>query len=467
MDKRDGLEEFLSYFVGIDSAEKIAERTIVEQHADNKDKSHIYFLSPIAFPNIGSNEGLGIEIKSNGLHGIMFCTPSTHRDRHEYQILGTKEPLLLNPSEALNMIQYIDGIFKNKGILYIERKSKLNDKLKRAIKNLAIPQSIHGIIKEGERHMTLLSAANSILFNHYEKEESVEKLKDYFVELNQKVCFPEPLTTEEIDSIWDSVLKFVKQNKNTVSNANGKLLLDLKREEKAEGDDVIELAVEEILSNNHFIKIGESNEILYYENGVYISGGEVLIESIAEAIYEFRINNDIIKEIKGHIRRKTFTSIKQIDNDINIINLQNGLYDIIKDELRPHSPHYYSKNQVPVIYNNNAKPRLFGKFLSEVLYPLEIRTAIEVMTYTFYRDCPFEYYFKLFGYGANGKSVFTSLLTRLHGSRNVSNVSLLSLIKDRFALSDLENKSINIDTELSTAIIKDTSLLKKLTGGSR
>ena len=69
------------------------------------------------------------------------------------------------------------------------------------------------------------------------------------------------------------------------------------------------------------------------------------------------------------------------------------------------------------------------------------------MAYTFYRDYPYEYFFKLYGYGANGKSVFTGLLTGLHDIKNVSNVSISSFMKDRFALSDLEFKDVNIDTE--------------------
>jgi putative DNA primase/helicase len=38
------------------------------------------------------------------------------------------------------------------------------------------------------------------------------------------------------------------------------------------------------------------------------------------------------------------------------------------------------------------------------------------------------------------------------------------MVKDRFALSDLENKFVNIDPELSPTTIKDTSVMKKLTG---
>ncbi len=55
----------------------------------------------------------------------------------------------------------------------------------------------------------------------------------------------------------------------------------------------------------------------------------------------------------------------------------------------------------------------------------------------------------------------------MHGISNVSNVPISSLVNNRFALSDLEFKDINVDTELSSISIKDTSILKKLTGGRR
>ena len=60
----------------------------------------------------------------------------------------------------------------------------------------------------------------------------------------------------------------------------------------------------------------------------------------------------------------------------------------------------------------------------------------------------------MIGIGANGKSVYTGLLTNLHGSKNVSNVPLKSLVNNPFALADLENKDVNIDTELSAKFNK-------------
>jgi phage/plasmid-associated DNA primase len=159
--------------------------------------------------------------------------------------------------------------------------------------------------------------------------------------------------------------------------------------------------------------------------------------------------------------RRTYHKHSEIDADINIINLRNGLYNILTGELRPHSPDYLSVNQKPIIYSPKAKPKLFGKYLHEVLYPTEVRTAVECMAYTFYRDNPFEVITLLFGYGSNGKSVFTDTLTALHGTKNVSNVSLSAIIKNQFALSDLEGKDVNIDSELSSATIFDTAYSKE------
>jgi putative DNA primase/helicase len=162
--------------------------------------------------------------------------------------------------------------------------------------------------------------------------------------------------------------------------------------------------------------------------------------------------------------RVTYHKQAELDSDANIINLKNGLYNIETGEFKEHTPDYLSITQKPIIYNPSARPKLFGSFLGQVLYPSEIRTAVEVMAYSLYKDNPFEIIVKLFGYGANGKSVFTGLLTALHGSKNVSNVPLSSMIKNRFALSDLENKYVNIDTELPSTTIHDSTILKKVTG---
>ena len=171
------------------------------------------------------------------------------------------------------------------------------------------------------------------------------------------------------------------------------------------------------------VTVQENKTILCYDNGVYIAGGEILIEKECERILEYNLTNRILCEVKGHIMRNTYRSVKEFDSDINIINMTNGLYNISKNRLLDHTPDYLTINQIKVIYDAKAKPKVLGKFLSEVLYPSEIRTLIETICIYLHRDNPFEIITTLLGYGSNGKSVLLGLLTSLHGTNNISNVS--------------------------------------------
>ena len=241
----------------------------------------------------------------------------------------------------------------------------------------------------------------------------------------------------------------------------------VENENKEEKDSPIIEATDYVMRRFNFLTIEESKEILYYKNGVYVTGGEIIIEKAVERLLGYDISNGQLTEIKGHVMRRTYHKREELDTDINIINLENGLYKIEENILLPHTSEYLSIKQKPITYVKGSKPKLLGKFLSEVVYPRDVRTAVDIMAYTFRRDYDIEAIFKLYGHGANGKTVFTEIITKLHGDKNVSNVSLHDMLKDSFALSDLENKDVNIDNELSSQTIKESSQLKKLTAGSR
>jgi putative DNA primase/helicase len=231
---------------------------------------------------------------------------------------------------------------------------------------------------------------------------------------------------------------------------------------------LVEQATEEITQKHTFITIEENEAILYYKEGVYVSGGEILIAKELEKLYGYQLNTARLTQITEHIKRQTYHKKEELDADINIINLKNGLYDINNNRLSKHTPKYLSIKQNPITYNPNAKPSRFLKFLQEVLYSRDILTAIDLIAYTFHRDYDIvEALFILLGYGRNGKTVYTSVLTSMHGLCNVSNVPLTQMLDDRFAISDLENKNVNIDNELASQNIKETAVLKRLTGGSR
>jgi putative DNA primase/helicase len=143
-------------------------------------------------------------------------------------------------------------------------------------------------------------------------------------------------------------------------------------------------------------------------------------------MFDYDLNTERLNKLKGHIIRRTYHKNEEFDADINIINVKNGLYDIDNNVLKPHSPEFLSINQKPITYVKGAKPKRFGSFLNEVMYSRNIRTEVEAMAYTFERDYPIETIFMLYGLGNNGKTVFTSTSTSLHGVEHVSNVTLLN-----------------------------------------
>jgi len=351
------------------------------------------------------------------------------------------------------MMHHLDSICLKNRVEYLHRDHESN-KLNPIIKSLKIDPTVE--MGEGERHLTLLSAADSLLLRYRNKGKSVEDLKKFFFDMNQQLCHPESLPEDELNEIWDSALRFVDRIKDGSS-------LHQSKETREDGSNIIESTSEQIKKKYRFAAL-PSKELLYYDNGVYTTGGEIIIDKEAEAICGYRLSNKALAEIKGHITRSCYRNKDDFDMNLDIINMKNGLYNIQTGEFREHSPDYLSLIQLPVPYDPEAKPKLFGKFLSEVIYPTEIRTAVEVMAYTFLRDNPYEIINILFGYGGNGKSVFTGVLTSIHGNQNVSNVPLRAMINDPYALSDLEGKSVNIDTELSSTSIEDTAVIKKLTG---
>jgi P4 family phage/plasmid primase-like protien len=460
IDKEKGLEGFLTKDGKVATTEDFASLTLVEQRRDDINRAHFYFISPIPFPSKGTDTIIGIEVKGEGTHGLIFVSPSIHKNGHPYEIIGTKNIANLNPKQPFELIRRVDDICIKYDSKYLEKEenSILTPQIRKMINTLKVDTTI--VIPEGERHMTLLSLADSLLISHHFLDNKhIDELKKFFDNINYNLCKPIPLPQNEIDDIWESSIVFVENNREHYINNNRNDGIQLKKKEK-----LIEEATKKILSSHHFVTVEESKEILYYNNGIYEKGGDILIETELETHYGYQLKLNDIKEINAHIMRRTYMKFEEFDKDFNIINVKNGLYLINEDKLVQHDPNYYSINQKPIVYNPLARPKLFGKFLSEVLYSTDIRTGVEMMAYTFSRNNLFEIYCILIGSGSNGKNVFTGILSYLHGMKNISNVSLTSITKERFALADLENKDVNIDTEMLNGVITDISTLKKLTG---
>jgi putative DNA primase/helicase len=88
----------------------------------------------------------------------------------------------------------------------------------------------------------------------------------------------------------------------------------------------------------------------------------------------------------------------------------------------------------------------------------------ELSGYVLYPDNRLQKCAVLIGSGANGKSVFLNVLTRIFGSSNVSNVEMSSLSQD-FQVIQLMNSMLNISAETRTNVAGAESKFKQITAG--
>ena len=179
-DKPDGIKELLTQNGnGPPSLQEVAKnwRWLVTQHKDSPEKAHFGFYSPIRFSEKYHDPILGLEIRCEDNDGktgrVMMVAPSIHQNGHPYEIIGTKDPVVLTELQAMELKQHIDQVCLRNGVEYLtntrtgekgSKSGRLGDNIKRMIKKLTIDEKFK--ISAGQRNDMLIAVADSILFNH-------------------------------------------------------------------------------------------------------------------------------------------------------------------------------------------------------------------------------------------------------------------------------------------------------------
>jgi len=220
-------------------------------------------------------------------------------------------------------------------------------------------------------------------------------------------------------------------------------------------------------SGERFITLTDTEEVFYYDGGVYKPRGEVYIKRMLENIMEgVKVTRNSVAEVIGHIQRLTYVDRDEIDADENIINIGNGLLNITTRKLMPHTPDYYSTTQVSIRYDPGAKCPVFDNFLSEVLPDEDDRIrVIDLFGYCLIRDYHIQKWFMFHGSGANGKGTLLDVLKEFLGHQNISGVELQRL-DDPFLPAELYGKLANVVGDLSSKELYQTGHLKSLSSGT-
>lgn len=225
-----------------------------------------------------------------------------------------------------------------------------------------------------------------------------------------------------------------------------------------------------------FVKSAASEQplIYVYTNGYYkfISDDEMkgFIKSFIP--YQLRYSKDINEVLYELKTEMNFVEYEDLNNNEDIINFQDGLYNIKTNELLPHTPDILSTIQIPAKYedikNAPADAPVFFDYMM-TLCDDDIETfellmqclGVAISNVYAYRTKKALF---LVGQGNTGKSQLKRLAEYLVGYNNVSNIDLKK-VNDKHGTASLYQKRLAGCNDMSYQRIEDMSIFKQLTGG--
>lgn len=341
---------------------------------------------------------------------------------------------------------------------------------------------VPGSIPEGMRNKALLVAA-------YACKEAGWTMEDTFKHFNEFHGLHMREIRKTIRSAFEHSYDFgynnevmqalVTQDERTeLSKVTSKVLSKSTKEKRTNGNEEQKqkyLTYEFIVAERHpYLKYKARGDFYNYDGGVYKPMQQddvrsiIFNEMLKDGLTNYRklsaVNDKIacFKSLDG----RTFTHEDENQNQ-NIINLQNGLLDIGTYQLVAHTPEYLSTSQIPVSYDAHAKCPTWIYFVNDIMDgdKEQVRLLQQIAGYSLTTSMALAKAFIFFGSGANGKSLFTKILSKVVGQQNVSTVNLSSINK-QFGLTGIVGKKLNLIDEISGNYF-ESNIIKALISGEK
>lgn len=221
-------------------------------------------------------------------------------------------------------------------------------------------------------------------------------------------------------------------------------------------------------------KMSEDENVFYaaeqhyiYRGGVYCEMSELEAQSMVQdkmIVSETKMSQIIDAEHQWRLHIQS--DIRELNANPYIINVKNGLYNVLEDTLTEHTPDCYSTVQLKVNFVRDADCPQFKKFLTEAMGndKEQVKLIQEILGYFLIPVNSAQKCFVIVGVAGAGKSVLLRVLNEiLLGRQNVSNVSWQAL-NERFKTAELFGKLANIFADLPTKSIDDNGIFKALVG---
>lgn len=213
-------------------------------------------------------------------------------------------------------------------------------------------------------------------------------------------------------------------------------------------------------NNNHIVKI--NGQLHIYREGIYVQGQLEIEAAMIESIPN--LNRAKRAEVLSYLDILVKKNSKPSDS--RYIAFQNGVYDLVEDELLDFTPDLIITNKIDCDYNPSAYHELLDKTLNKIACNDSAVRALleEAVGYCFYRRNELRKSFILTGEKRNGKSTYLAILKELLGDENTVALDLNEL-GDRFSSASLFGKLANIGDDIADDFIPNPAIFKKIVSG--
>lgn len=314
-------------------------------------------------------------------------------------------------------------------------------------------------LKDGDGRNATLFAHLMAYKNRGASDEQIEEMADVI----NSIIFADPMGEKELDKIVENTHKYeasqqfdnpylIYSAKGIPTNINHRAICD------------------------YFVNKGDifvlGGECYQYRDGVYVEASSHVRNTIKDMIVvDNLITQNRIMEcyrlICDDVRLQRSTA--ELNRDKNLINFQNGVWDIERGELIPHDSKYLQTLQIPHSvgeYKPFTETRLYDFFKKTHLPKEDIKMLLKYMAYCLTLDYGLKTFMILCGQSNTGKSVLIRFFENLVGKHNVSSLSMHEL-NMRFYPSQLYNRLLNSCADNSSLPLSSIENLKKITGGDQ
>lgn len=224
---------------------------------------------------------------------------------------------------------------------------------------------------------------------------------------------------------------------------------------------------------NKRVSIISYGNALYYHNGYYYAylDAEHLIRLYREHVdYELNYESSLYgyKDLYECCVTDPKLQRSEAENEPIYAPLQNGIFDLEKQRLYPHSPDRLTFTCIKAKYDPKAKCPVFDSFLFWVTHgnPQLLERFWMALGSLFIYSTRGKFFIFMEGVSNSGKSVLGNFCQRLYPKESVSNIRLRTM-KENFGLMRLLGAVINFEldmpnTKLNAEVV---SRLKQITGG--